>query len=108
MAKSSTEAKETKSTTKAVMPKLKWDTSNMSSVYANVCNVNSTQEEMVFLFGVNEAWDAEQGELKIQLTNRVIMSPYAAKRLSMLLNNVLEGYESRFGELNIERKPNVK
>lgn len=107
MAKSSTEAKETKSNKKAAMPKLKWDTSSMSSVYANVCNVNSTQEEMVFLFGVNEAWDAEQGELKIQLTNRVIMSPYAAKRLSMLLNNVLEGYESRFGELNIERKPNI-
>ena len=106
MANTASEAKTTK--TEARAPKLKWDTSHMSSVYANVCNVSSTQEEMVFLFGVNEAWDAEQGELKIQLTNRVIMSPYAAKRLSMILNNVLEGYEKRFGELNIEQKPAAK
>jgi len=112
MASSEAKATETKTAAKgqaqAVAPKLKWDTSNMSSVYANVCNVNSTQEEMVFLFGVNEAWDAEMGELKIQLTNRVVMSPYAAKRLSLILNNVVEGYESRFGELKIEQKPAVK
>jgi len=109
MANSASEAKATKGSTQQVAaPKLKWDTSHMSSIYANVCNVSSTQEEMVFLFGVNEAWDAEQGELKIQLTNRVIMSPYAAKRLSLILNNVLEGYEKRFGELNIEQRPAVK
>jgi hypothetical protein len=35
----------------------------------------------------------------VQLTDRVIMSPHAAKRLSILLDNVLKEYESRFGKL---------
>ena len=35
----------------------------------------------------------------MQLTDRVIMSPYAAKRLLILLENVLRDYQSRFGKL---------
>ena len=35
----------------------------------------------------------------IQLSNRVIISPYVAKRLATLLENVLKEYESRFGQL---------
>jgi hypothetical protein len=33
------------------------------------------------------------------LSNRVIMSPHAARRLSVLLNNVLQNYEKQFGKL---------
>ena len=101
MANSSSEKKSTKNDAQDKPPKLKWDASNISSAYANVCNVNSTQEEMVLLFGVNDAWNAEKEELTIQLANRVVMSPYAAKRLSMILNNVIDGYEDRFGELKL-------
>jgi hypothetical protein len=80
-------------------PKIRWDDSQMHSSYANVCNVASTREEVVFLFGVNQAWQAGQAEIPIQLSNRVIMSPHVAKRLSVLLDNVLKEYESRFGAL---------
>ena len=82
--------------------KIKWDDSNMKSSYANVCNVTSTREEVVMLFGMNQAWNRGQKEVTIQLTDRVIVSPYAAKRLSMLLTNVVKEYESRFGALAIE------
>ncbi|HUU72703.1 MAG TPA: DUF3467 domain-containing protein [Burkholderiales bacterium] len=82
--------------------KLKWDDSNMKSSYANVCNVTSTREEVVMLFGVNQAWNRGQKEVTIQLTDRIIISPYAAKRLSMLLQGVVTEYEKRFGTLNVE------
>lgn len=82
--------------------KLKWDDSNMKSSYANVCNVTSTREEVVMLFGINQAWNRGQKEVTIQLTDRIIISPYAAKRLSMLLTGVVKEYESRFGTLAIE------
>ena len=39
--------------------------------------------------------------LAIQLTDRVIISPYAAKRLSILLGNVISEYEKRFGALGV-------
>ena len=82
--------------------KIKWDDSGMKSAYANVCNVSSTREEVVMLFGVNQAWNRGQKEVTIQLTDRIIISPYAAKRLSMLLGSVVKEYESRFGVLNVE------
>jgi hypothetical protein len=82
--------------------KIKWDDANMKSSYANVCNVTSTREEVVMLFGVNQAWNRGQKEVTIQLTDRIIVSPYAAKRLSMLLQGVVNEYEKRFGTLNVE------
>ena len=80
-------------------PKIRWDDSRMHSSYANVCNVASTREEVVLLFGVNQAWQAGQAEIPIQLSSRIIVSPHVAKRLSILLGNVLKEYEARFGAL---------
>ena len=82
--------------------RIKWDDANMKSSYANVCNVTSTREEVVMLFGVNQAWNRGQKEVTIQLTDRIIVSPYAAKRLMMLLDGVVKEYEKRFGTLNVE------
>lgn len=83
-------------------PSVKWDDANMRSSYANVCNVASTREEVVLLFGINQAWHAGQKEVTIQLTDRIILSPFAAKRLALLLGNLLREHESRFGPLPID------
>ena len=79
--------------------RVRWDGANMKSSYGNVCNVASTREEVVLLFGINQAWHAGQREVAVQLTDRIILSPFAAKRLNVLLENVLKEYESRFGVL---------
>jgi len=82
-------------------PKIVWDDSNMRSVYANVSNVAGGREEIVLLFGMNQAWHAGQKEVKVQLTDRIVLSPFAAKRLSLLLNGVLQDYERRYGVLQV-------
>lgn len=82
--------------------RVRWDDSNMSTTYANVCNVSSTREEMTLLFGTNQTWHTGQGEVVVQLTDRIIVNPFAAKRLSMLLNNVVSEYEKRFGALGVD------
>jgi hypothetical protein len=81
--------------------KIIWDDSSMRSVYSNATNVAGGREEIILLFGMNQAWHAGQKEIKIQLSDRVILSPFAAKRLSVLLNNVLHDYEKRFGALDV-------
>ena len=81
--------------------KIVWDDSNMRSVYANVSNVAGGREEIVLLFGMNQAWHAGQKEVSVQLTDRVVLSPFAAKRLSLLLNAVVADYEKKFGQLEI-------
>jgi hypothetical protein len=86
-------------------PKVTWDTSEMKSSYANVCNVSSTREEVVLTFGINQTWTGAQDEVKVQLTDRLILSPFAAKRLAALLSNVVEQYQARFGDLGPVTQP---
>jgi hypothetical protein len=81
--------------------KVRWDNSNMRSAYANVCNVAGTREEIVFLFGMNQAFDVSQNEMSIQLSDRIVMSPFVAKRLAGLLNNVIKDYEAKYGVLDL-------
>jgi len=82
-----------------------WDDTNMRSAYANVANVTGTREEIVLLFGMNQAWHAGQKDIKIQLMDRIVMSPFAAKRLTMLLTQVLKDYEERYGQLEVGPVP---
>ncbi len=86
--------------------KIKWDDSSVRSAYANVCNVAGTREEFILLFGMNQAWNPSQKELTVHLSDRIVMSPFAAKRLALLLNNVLRDYEAKHGTLDLET-PNV-
>ena len=90
----------------AGQPKIVWDDSDMRSAYANVANVAGGREEIVLLFGMNQSWHAGQKEVKVKLSDRMVLSPFAAKRLAILLNNVLKDYEKRYGELEvIARRP---
>ena len=91
---------------KVRLPKINWDTAKMETTYANVVNAASTREEVSVFFGTNKGWggdDNEQKELSVELSDRIVLNPYAAKRLSLLLNEVLKEYEKRFGALPIDR-----
>lgn len=80
-------------------PKIEWDSSQMKNSYANVCNVSSTREEVVLLFGLNQSFSTTQDQVTIQLNNRIILSPFAAKRMQELLTKALNEYETAFGTL---------
>lgn len=87
------------------LPRVKWDDGKLKTSYANVCNVTSTREEVTLLFGTNQAWHAGQEELTVELNERIILNPFAAKRLLLLLTNVVNQYEQRFGTLSLETSP---
>jgi hypothetical protein len=78
-----------------------WDDSKMHTSYANVCNVLGTREEVILLFGANQAWQGGQKEVSVLLSERIILNPYAAKRLLMLLGRGIKEHEARFGELKV-------
>ena len=82
-------------------PQIAWDDSKMATSYANVCNVLGTREEIMLLFGANQAWQSEQKQVKVVLSNRIVLNPYAAKRLMTMLEMGLKEYESRYGELKL-------
>lgn len=87
--------------TRAGRPTMRIDTSGIASTYANTCYASSTREEVVLNFGLNQSWERGQKEMEVQLTNRIILSPYAAKRLAILLTSVIQQHETRFGPLDV-------
>lgn len=82
--------------------KLRWDDSNIRSSYANVCNVISSREEVSMLFGMNQKFDADENELVIELSERIVLNPFAAKRVSILLADVIRQYEEKFGNIALD------
>jgi hypothetical protein len=93
------ETKETKPARVDATPKIVWDDSKMRTSYANVCNVIGTREEVMLLFGANQAWHGGQKEVTVLLSERIVLNPFAAKRLMQLLAQGLKEYEARYGEL---------
>jgi hypothetical protein len=84
------------------VPRVNWDDSKMVTTFANAVNVLATREEMTIMFGSNQTWNAsELRELTIQLTNRIVLNPHAAKRLLLLLAARMREYEQRFGTVNL-------
>lgn len=83
----------------AANPKVKWNVDQLKSSYVNFANANSTQEEVVLNFGMNNNWDRMASEVEIDLTHRIVMSPFAAKRLAELLGKLVQQYEGRYGPM---------
>ncbi|MDP1612394.1 MAG: DUF3467 domain-containing protein [Sulfuritalea sp.] len=104
MAKSNTGEAAAAATTKSEpdVQKVVWDDTRMNTSYSNVCNVLGSREEITLLFGANQAWHSGQKEVKVLLSDRIVLNPYAAKRLAGLLDRVLKEYEARYGQLKLE------
>lgn len=75
------------------------DVSELTSSRCNVCNVNATRDEVVLNFGVDGARNDSQA-VAVKLLHRIVLSPHAAKRVSLLLSRVVRDFEARNGALN--------
>jgi hypothetical protein len=88
-------------------PKIIWDQTGIKSAYANVFNVTGGREEIALHFGRKEAPDAGRNEMPVRLTNRILMSPSAAKRFAVMLNSGIRDYEDRYGPLEGSSPPST-
>jgi len=75
------------------------NTASLKSTYCNMVNATTTREEVVLNFGTNESWDRNVADYEVKLEHRVILSPFAAKRLAQMLGKLIDEYETRYGEL---------
>ena len=86
-----------------VLSAVNWDDSKMATHFANVVNIQSTLEQVDLFFGTNQTWNVPSDRrVQVELNNRIILRPHAAKRLWLALGGVLEGYEARHGELKVD------
>ena len=83
------------------------DDSNVSAGYANFCRVSSTPEELILDLGLNPNPYA-QGEIRVPVTQRIIMNHFTAKRLLQALNMALARHEQAFGVLETDVRRRVR
>lgn len=82
-------------------PSVAWDESKMQENYANVATISATREEVSLLFGTQRGWRPDPSDVAIQLTNRIILNPYLAKRFLGVLSRTVDEYEKRYGSIDV-------
>lgn len=98
---------ETGATAQPTPPKglrVRFDTKNLRSSYANVCNATTTREEFVLNFGINHGQERGQGEVAVELSERIIMTPQSARRLAEMMVRLVKEYETRYGAIALEAR----
>ncbi|MFH0964809.1 MAG: DUF3467 domain-containing protein [Planctomycetota bacterium] len=75
--------------------------------YANFFLVSTTPEEVVLSFGINLLPPSKERELRVDISNRVVLGYVSAKRLAITLSNVIQRFEAEHGviEVDARRKP---
>lgn len=83
------------------------DDSHVAALYANFCRVTGSPEELIVDFGLNPQ---PMGVPKspIQVSQRIVMNYFTAKRLLYALSMSLQRHEQVFGVLETDVNRRVK
>src|SRR5947209_2493938 len=83
-------------------PQFSTDASRISTVYTNFCRVSVTPEELILDFGLNTQLTPSPAMESIQLSHRVVMNFYTAKRVMNALLGVVSQHENTYGVLELD------
>src|SRR5438045_5514629 len=81
------------------------DERELRTIYSNAYRIHTAAEEVVIDLGFNMPNPNQQPgqqQLLFKVTDRVIMSYGAAKRLTMSLSQLVKRYEQQFGEIPMQ------
>ena len=81
--------------------------SHVVALYANFCRVTGSPEELIVDFGLNPQPMGTPKE-PIQVTQRIIVNYYTAKRLLAALSMSIQRHEAVFGVLETNVQKRVK
>lgn len=51
--------------------------------------------------GLNQAWQMNQDKVSVDIAERIVMTPFTAKRLAIMLSATLRAYEAKYGKIDI-------
>ena len=82
------------------------DASKAHAAYCNFCRVTGTPEELIIDFGLNTQPMGVPSE-PIEITERIVMNYFTAKRMMAALQMSLQRHESAFGVLETDVQKRV-
>jgi len=83
------------------------DDTQVEAIYANLCRVSSTPEEVILDLALNPNPVGGQ-DTTIRVSQRVILNHFTAKRLAALLGATVQRHEQTFGVLETDVRKRVK
>jgi hypothetical protein len=83
------------------------DTREANSTFASFVRIRDTTEEYIFDFGTNDEAPAAPTR-PIKIDQRIVMTPYTAKRLLIALEVTLASHERSFGAIETDPLKRVK
>ena len=89
------------------MVQVEVDDSHVTASYANFCRVTGSPEELIIDFGLNPQ-PVGMPKNPIQVSQRVIVNYYTAKRLLHALSLSVQRHEAVFGVLETDIQKRVK
>ena len=92
----------------AAQPEITLNEKGAYAAYSNFARVTATPEEVIVDFGLNPN-PFLQGKQEVNVTQRLIMNFYTAKRLCSALLMTLQRHEATFGsiELDVRRRAHM-
>ena len=87
--------------------KLEVDDNNADTLYSTTFRVWGSAEEINLDFA-GPIRPAGQGKVKLKIDNRIILNPYAAKRLALQLGQAVAQYEQAYGTLELDPRKRMK
>jgi Protein of unknown function (DUF3467) len=100
-------AEETQAPVQQQMVSVEVDDSHVIASYANFCRVTGSPEELIVDFGLNPQ-PVGMPKNPIQVSQRVIVNYYTAKRLLHALSLSVQRHEAVFGVLETDIQKRVK
>jgi hypothetical protein len=83
------------------------DASHLSTKYANFCRVTGTPEELVLDFALNTQMTPQPTEA-VQLTHRLVVNYFTAKRLLHALHMAVQQHENAYGALEVDIQKRIR
>jgi hypothetical protein len=77
-------------------PVVVWDSAAMITLYGTVLGIEIAQEEIRLLFGSRTVQTGRREET-VMVSDRMIVSPFTAKRLLVLLSKIMARQQPPFG-----------
>lgn len=82
------------------------DDSNSVSSYANFCRVTGSPEELIVDFGMNSQ-PMGSGDMPVNISQRIVLNFYTAKRLLHALHVSVQRHEEVFGNIETDTQKRV-
>lgn len=86
------------------------DVSKMQAIYTNFfrLSLSSSTEEILMDVGLHTGIMIPGGMEPIQLTHRLVMNPFVAKRLIESLKQIISRHEQAFGALEVDPQKRMR